>query len=79
MFPYVDIQDYYTVILNYSKPHTVKKRLRCNDCGMVVFEYFAALEIIVEGKLYPTSVTLDVMCKKCKVIYRIGFRDGKSL
>lgn len=45
---------------------------RCIKCGNVVFQYGSNVNAIVDGSSIPEkSVPIDIMCNRCKIVYRI--------
>jgi len=60
-----------TVILDNSSPATLKD-LRCNTCGKIVTQYYDELRIVIFDEVREViKRPHDILCKFCKVIYRI--------
>lgn len=48
-----------------------KHNFRCSSCGKIVFQYTGELDFIFDGAAIPEEkAEIDVMCHRCKVIYR---------
>jgi len=55
-----------------------KKNFRCMNCGLIVFQYYDDVRVIMVGGTptieNPTKVyshPFEVMCKRCKQMYRV--------
>ena len=60
-----------TVFLNRKKVG-VKRNWRCINCGKLLFQYGGSIPFIFDGATEPTETSeTDIMCSRCKVVYRI--------
>jgi len=62
----------------YNEDTYRKKNFRCINCGLIVFEYFSDVKILIVGGTptieNPTKVyshPLEVMCKRCKQKFKV--------
>ena len=60
-----------TVILGDTDPDT-RKDFHCSYCGRIVFNYYSEVRIIVIGEMREVSRPTDILCSRCKVIYRVA-------
>jgi len=60
-----------TVLLSNTKPQ-VRKDLRCLNCGRIVAQYYSDVRVIIIGEMREIKRPVDVMCSRCKVLYRIA-------
>ena len=60
-----------TVILGSFNPD-VRKDWHCNTCGRIVFNYYSEARIIIVGEMRDISRPTDIMCSRCKTIYRVS-------
>ena len=49
-----------------------KHNWRCNECGKIIFQYTGEPDFIFDGAAIPEEkATIDALCHRCKVIYRV--------
>ena len=60
-----------TVLLSNKLP-AVKKDFHCVNCGRITFKYFSEVRVIIIGEMREVSRPVDVMCSRCKIMYRVG-------
>ncbi len=54
-----------------SKTIIGKHNFRCVECGKILFQYTKEIGLIFDGAAIPEEkAEIDVMCHRCKVIYR---------
>lgn len=54
-----------------SKTIIGKHSFRCVECGKILFQYTREIGHIFDGAAIPEEkAEIDVMCHRCKVIYR---------
>lgn len=60
-----------TVLLGAFVPD-VRKDWHCSNCGRIVFNYYSEARIIIVGEMREVSRPMDIMCGRCKTIYRVS-------
>ena len=60
-----------TVILGNADPST-RKDFHCPSCGRIVFNYYSETRIIVIGEMREVYRPTDILCSRCKTIYRVA-------
>jgi len=60
-----------TVLLSNTSPQ-VRKDMHCFNCGRIVAQYYSEVRVIIIGEMREVSRPVDVLCSRCKVLYRIG-------
>jgi len=60
-----------TVILSNGESE-IKKPFHCCGCGRISFEHYGAVRAIILGEMREILHPIDVMCSRCKIIYRIN-------
>lgn len=60
-----------TLLLSNVSPN-VKKDLHCLNCGRIVAQYYSEARVIIIGEMREIQRPIDVMCSRCKIMYRIG-------
>lgn len=60
-----------TIILSNNSP-AVRKDLHCLNCGRIVAQYYSEARVIIIGEMREVSRPVDVMCSRCKILFRIG-------
>lgn len=60
-----------TLLLSNLSPNT-KKDLHCLNCGRIVAQYYSEARVIIIGEMREVQRPIDVMCSRCKIMYRIG-------
>lgn len=61
-----------TVIMGSDFTPEEKHDFRCHNCGRIVFNYYSEVRIIILGEMREVSRPTDIMCSRCKIIYRIA-------
>ena len=69
--PRDDVLQIVTVLLSNNSP-TIKKDFHCVSCGRIAFNYFSEVRVIIIGEVREISRPVDIMCSRCKVMYRIS-------
>jgi len=45
---------------------------RCTECGKIAFQYTGDVTLIFDGAVMPEEkATINIMCHRCKIIYRV--------
>ena len=60
-----------TVILSNVSPQE-RKDFHCVGCGRIVAQYYSDIRVIIIGEMREVKRPLDVMCSRCKIIYRVS-------
>lgn len=60
-----------TVILSNDSPQ-VRKDFHCIVCTRIVTQYYSDVRVIIIGEMREVKRPLDIMCSRCKTIYRIA-------
>lgn len=60
-----------TIILSNTSPQ-VRKDLHCLNCGRIVAQYYSEARVIIIGEMREVSRPVDIMCSRCKILFRIG-------
>lgn len=60
-----------TVLLSNTSPQ-VRKDFHCLGCGRIVCQYYSEVRVIIIGEMREVQRPVDVMCSRCKILYRIG-------
>ena len=48
------------------------QNFRCLTCGRITFQYSGEVESIYDGAKIPEEkAVIDVLCRRCKIIYRV--------
>ena len=69
--PRSDSYQVISVILSNNSP-VVKKDFHCVGCGRICLNYYHEMRVIIIGEMREMKRPLDVMCSRCKIMYRIG-------
>lgn len=69
-------QAYYISVVLRNDTAYAEKTFRCLNCGAIVFKYFSDVHIIFDGIITDADARkigrpCDIMCKRCKIVYRI--------
>jgi len=55
-----------------SFPENQTRNFRCVNCGKLLFQYESEIVVGVDGPDKPLSkASFEVMCHRCRVVYRI--------
>lgn len=65
-----EVQKMITVLLDNSTPHQIK-HLHCSNCGRIIAQYYGEIRIIIMGETRECQRPVDIMCSRCKIMYRI--------
>jgi hypothetical protein len=60
-----------TVLLSNTSP-MVRKDMHCFNCGRIVAQYYSDVRVIIIGEMREVKRPVDVMCSRCKILYRIA-------
>ena len=66
-----DVRKVITILLSNNSPQ-VRKDFHCIECGRICFNYYSEVRVIIIGEMREISRPVDVMCSRCKIMYRIG-------
>lgn len=58
------------VVFLLNNDDNFKKNFRCCNCGKIVFQYAGDIAGIFDGARPIESQDIDVMCGRCKIMYR---------
>ena len=61
-----------TVILGSDENPSYRKDFHCTSCGRIVFNYYTETNIIIVGEMREVKRPQDIMCSRCKVIFRVA-------
>lgn len=52
--------------------HPFKRNFRCNNCGVILFEYVDRIEAIIDSFDLPKEcASTEIVCKRCKLRYKV--------
>ena len=60
-----------TVLLSNESP-IKRKDMHCFNCGRIVAQYYSEVRVIIIGEMREVARPVDVMCSRCKILFRIG-------
>ncbi len=64
-------REYVTIKLRPNAFENPGKPCRCINCGIIIANYFGyKVDYIFEGRVAEAIMGLDVMCGRCKTIFR---------
>ena len=62
---------YVIVVLSPFKSNEIRN-FRCINCSKIVFQYKSDISTIIDSQEIPkSSMPVDIICHKCKILYRI--------
>lgn len=60
-----------TVLLSNENPQK-RKDMHCFNCGRIVAQYYSDVRVIIIGEMREVARPVDIMCSRCKILFRIG-------
>lgn len=59
-------------LIMFHEPSQIRKDLHCLFCGRIVCQYYDDIRVVIFGEVREMKNPHDVMCSRCKTMYRLA-------